>query len=98
MNTVEIILQEIQELKQENQLLQKKMDGLRKQVVYKNKPAFTQKEIVEALGLGGPQRALLDHMKKTGILHSPITRHPLTYPGEVVRKAVEKVSAGKVQV
>ena len=98
MNEVNILLKEIQEIKQENQLLHQKMDAIRKQVSYKHKAAFSQKEIVEALGLKGPQRALLDHMKKTGILHSPITRHPLIYPGEIVRKAIDKISAGKVQV
>lgn len=60
------------------------------------KAAYTQKEIVAALGLKGEQRELLDYMKKTGLLNSPITKKPLTYPGDVVRKAIKVVSAGKV--
>jgi hypothetical protein len=78
--------------------LKTKLDRMERRLWLQEKAAYTQEEIVEAMGLKGQQRALLDYMKSTGILHSPITKRPLIYPGEVVRKAIAKVSKGKVQV
>jgi hypothetical protein len=63
-----------------------------------DKAAFTQDEIVQAMGLKGPQRRLLDFMKKEKLLHSPISKKPLIYPGTVVRKAIEKINMGKVEM
>jgi hypothetical protein len=77
-----------------------KIEEIRKLVpkVDLNKAAFTQKEIVQAIGLKGEQRGLLDYMKKQKILHSPICQNPLIYPGDVVRRAIKKISGGKVSL
>lgn len=76
--------------------LEAKIDHLERRLWLEGKAAYKQKEIVELMGLKGEQRRLLDLMKKTGLLHSPIKLQPLTYPGAVVRKAVEAVNSGEI--
>jgi hypothetical protein len=79
------------------QALEAKLERLERRLWLQEKAAYTQPEIVEAMGLKGRQRRLLDYMKQIGLLHSPIKQQPLTYPGDVVRKAIEAVNRGQIQ-
>lgn len=76
--------------------LEAKITRMERRLWLEGKAAYKQKEIVELMGLEGDQRRLLDLMKKTGLLHSPIKIQPLTYPGAVVRKAIEAVNSGEI--
>ncbi|HKK77053.1 MAG TPA: hypothetical protein VJ953_18385 [Saprospiraceae bacterium] len=78
------------------EVLEAKINRLERRLWLEGKVVYKQKEIVELMGLEGDQRRLLDLMKKTGLLHSPIKLQPLTYPGAVVRKAVEAVNNGAI--
>ena len=77
--------------------IQTQIERLERRLWLQEKAAYDQKEIVEAMGLSGDQRNLLDYMKKSGLLHSPILKKPLIYPGEVVRKAIAKINQGKIK-
>lgn len=93
-NINDVILQKLDELRAEME----EMKSGKPSNINLNKAAFTQKEIVQAIGLKGEQRRLLDYLKKSRILHSPICQNPLIYPGDVVRRAIKKISCGKVSL
>jgi hypothetical protein len=93
-NINDVILQKLDELRAEMEAMKSNIQP----EINLNKAAFTQKEIVKAIGLKGEQRGLLDYMKKQKILHSPICQNPLIYPGDVVRRAIKKISGGKVSL
>lgn len=75
--------------------IEAKMDRLERRLWLQDKAVYRQEEIIEAMGLKGEQRNLLKQMKDMGLLHSPINKSPLIYPGEVVREAIKEISKSK---
>jgi hypothetical protein len=90
MSDTAIILQKLE-------ALTAKIDRMERRIWLQDKAAYTQEEIVEALGLTGKQKNLLAWMKETGLLHSPINKSPLIYPASVVHEAIKAFNSRKVE-
>ena len=89
-NKNQIIIEKIERIEAQLTQLDKIIEGK-----IMEKAAYTQDEIIEAMGLSGKQKKLLSYMKKSKLLHSPINKSPLIYPAYVVKNAIEKLSGGK---
>lgn len=90
MSDTAIILQKLESL-------EAKMERMERRLWLQDKAAYTQEEIVEALGLQGKQKNLLSWMKETGLLHSPINKKPLIYPASVVHDVLKAFNSRKVE-